>query len=161
MAKEDKLAAYAGKRIIGFDIGDKYNGVAVIDAQTGELHLTEIASRERLIAGLERMTAHDIAIVGMEEFVLYPWAAQSQSWKTFENIEIIGISKYLLAQKQIPYLMVKAVESKKVYSKDRLQRLGYTIKHDSHDHQRDALSVALYTRDRLAANAKRIVRHGK
>lgn len=154
--KDDALAKYAGRYIIGLDIGDKYNGVAVIQADTGELQTIEIASPERLVVNMEQLKPKDIALVGMEEFLLYPWAAQAQAWKTFENIEKIGICKYLLEQKKIPYIMVKAVESKKVYSKERLLRLGYVISHDAHDHQRDALSVALYARDRLATKSKRI-----
>jgi hypothetical protein len=75
---------------------------------------------------------------------LYPWAAVSQSFKEFENVQLIGVVKYILDELGIPYLEMRAVDSKSLYSKERLRRMGYEIERDPYDHKRDALSVALY-----------------
>lgn len=145
------------KLVLGLDIGEKYNGVAVAEYDTGKLVTTEICDAARLIAQLETLDPERVAVVGIEQFLLYAWNAQAKSWSTFRNIELIGVAKYLLSQQGIPYVEVKAVESKHVYSKKRLKEMGYDIRFDPKDHKRDALSVALYAADRLRTNSKRVV----
>ena len=143
---------------IGLDIGEVSNGVAVVDTTTRELLHAEVCDVARLIEQVESLKKENISIVGIEKFVLYPWMAETQAWKNFKNIELIGIVKYLLSQKEIPYIEIKAVQSKKVYSKARLKRLEYVVQNDPHDHKRDALSIALYAADRLRGDSNRIVR---
>lgn len=143
-------------RIIGLDIGSIHNGVAIIDADTAELIKTETCTTERLIANLELLSPEDTLIVGLEQFVLYKWATKSQTWSDFPNVQTIGVARYLLNKAKIPHMMLKAVESKQMYQKTRLKRLGYDIQNDAHDHQKDALSVALLTRDFLQKKSNRI-----
>jgi hypothetical protein len=132
------------KKVLGLDIGSKHNGVAIIDGDTNELLHTEICTRERLLACIKTQSKEHVALVGIEKFVLYPWAAESQSFKEFENVQLIGVVKYLLDDLGIPYVEMRAVDSKSLYSKERLGRMGYVIERDPYDHKKDALSVALY-----------------
>jgi hypothetical protein len=133
-----------GKKIIGLDIGSKHNGVAIIDGDTNELLHIEVCTRDRLLACVKTQSPKHVALVGIEKFVLYPWAAESQSFKEFENVQLIGVVKYILDELGIPYVEMRAVDSKSLYSKNRLARMGYEIERDPYDHKRDALSVALY-----------------
>lgn len=133
-----------GKKVIGLDIGSLHNGVAIIDSDTRKLLHTETCNRDRLIACIKNQKKKDVLVVGIEKFVLYPWAAESQSFKEFENVQLIGIVKYLLEERGIPYVEMRAVESKSLFPKTRLQDMGYDVGPDPYDHRRDALSVALF-----------------
>lgn len=143
------------KRIIGLDIGSIHNGVAIIDAVDGSLLHTEVCSRERLIACVKNQSSKEIAIVGIEKFVLYPWAAKAQSFQEFANVQLIGVVKYLLDELGIPYVEARAVQTKTQFSKERLARMGYHIQYDVDDHKRDALSVALYAKHQKERQEKK------
>lgn len=132
------------KKVLGLDIGSVHNGVAIIDADTNELLHTEICTRERLIACVKNQNPDEIVVVGIEKFVLYPWAAQAQSFKEFENVQLIGVVKYLLNDLGIPVVEMRAVESKSSFPKRRLKQMGYDVGRDPYDHKQDALSVALF-----------------
>lgn len=150
------------KKTIGLDIGSVHNGVAIIDSDTEELLHVEICTRDRLIACIKNQDPKQITVVGIEKFVLYPWAAESQSFKEFENVQLIGVVKYLLDELGIPVHEMRAVESKSLFSKTRLKDMGYEIPNDPYDHKRDALSVALFANHARKPKAKpRRVRDGR
>lgn len=154
-----QMPEFQNMRVLGFDIGDKHIGVSVIEGDSGSLLFAGVLTPDAFVKYVEEVVRkpEEVLIIGIESFLLYPWAAKSQSWKEFKNIELIGISKYLLEQSGTPYIMIRPADSKAVYGKTRLKRLGYEILGDTNDHMRDALSVALYARDRRKERHKSIV----
>lgn len=136
-------------RVIGLDIGSTHNGVAIIEYGTRKLLHTETCTRDRLILNVERLRPEEVMMVGVEQFALYPWAAKAQAWNTLENVQLIGVVKYILEKNGIDFIELRPVDTKKIYSHIRLKQLGYIIKSDANSHQRDALSVALLAHDRM------------
>lgn len=100
------------KDFFAIDPGDVHNGVAYF--RIGERRLLRSWTADLKADSLFQLLAKsNIDGVVIEEFRLYPELARAQGYSTFPTCEIIGVVKYICAQRELPcYLQGASVKRK-------------------------------------------------
>ena len=78
--------------VVAIDPGDVHVGWA--EFEDGHCVLAVELTPEECIQELEQRMGELEAVV-VEEFRLYPWTAQTQTWSDFPTAQLIGVIKYL------------------------------------------------------------------
>ena len=80
-------------------------------------------------------------VIVYEIFALYAHKAAAQAWKTFVEIEAIGVIKYLGEKHDIPVIGQTPAEGKHFWNDEKLKRVGL---YAPITHERDAIRHLLY-----------------
>lgn len=84
--------------IVSIDPGGVHCGMALFEEQDGEWTCvraweeTPDGCTDQIVDWLTDGVTHIV----VEEFRLYPWVAEQQSFKTFPEVEVIGVIKWLV-----------------------------------------------------------------
>lgn len=125
-------------RLLVLDPGDT-TGWAVLDYGA----LTSCGQTAGTAKGLtELLDVHQPEVVLFEEYRLYPWKAQSQSFSNLPTARLIGALELLCEQRQLPLIGQTAQQAKGVIDDAKLKELH--LYQTSKRHANDAIRHAVY-----------------
>lgn len=127
------------KKIVAIDPGGTI-GFAVVTGEKLDVCGTFRNEPEAVDTLLSTIEEHDPAEIVIEAFRLYPWMAKTQSWSTFETVEVIGTIKHWAWQHGYPVIMQPAA-NKQPFPDARLEKMDMYV---PNEHARDAIRHALY-----------------